>query len=85
MAVPVTVTGPIPVTVVVGDRWWDIGRVDGQRRRNVNRPVDGGLRINAITIRKEPVTVPRAKVIEAVMVAVPSIPMPPCLGRQGSK
>src|SRR3954468_5716978 len=62
MAVPVTVTGPIPVTVVVGDRWWAIGRVDGQRRRNVNWPVDGGLRINAVTIRKEPVTVPRAKV-----------------------
>src|SRR4051794_28638754 len=87
MAIPVMVTGPILVAVVVGDRRWDIGRVNG-RRRNVNRPVGCGLRINTVTIRIEPVTVPIAKAIKAVMVvtvAVPSISMPSCLSRRGSQ
>jgi hypothetical protein len=74
------VTGPILVTIVVGDRRRYIGREDG-RRRNVNRPVGDGWRIDFITIRKEPVMVPIAKARKAVMVAVPTIPTPPCLGR----
>ena len=81
MAVPIAITGPIPVTVVVGDRRRDIGRVDGHRRRSVNRPVDDGSRKDAVTMRVEPVTIPIAKAIKAVMVAVPPVPTPLCLGR----